>query len=78
MELKTATTAPNSVTAAVIKGMLESAGIPVMLRISNIGAGLEFPATLGGPGPVDVLVPAELLGEAQELIAEAEAGGREG
>jgi len=70
MELRTATTAHDNVAACIVKGMLEAAGIPVMLRLADSGAGWEFPATMGGPGPVDVLVPAERLDEARRLIDE--------
>jgi hypothetical protein len=70
MDLRTATTTQNNTAACIVKGMLEAAGIPVMLRLANSGAGWEFPATMGGPGPVDVLVPAEHLEEARRLIAE--------
>jgi Putative prokaryotic signal transducing protein len=75
VDLKQVTTAADIVTASVIKGLLESAGIPVLMRSSG-SAGWLFPGTPGGGGSVDVLVPAECLAEAQELIAEAEKGGR--
>ena len=64
MDLKQATTAADIVTASVIKGMLESAGIPVRVRSAG-SAGWLFPGTPGGGGPVDVLVPADCLAEAQ-------------
>jgi hypothetical protein len=70
VELVRATTAHDNVAACIIQGMLETAGIPVMLRLADSGAGLEFPATMGGPGPVDVLVPADRLDEARRLIDE--------
>ena len=74
MELKRATTAADIVTASVIKGMLESAGIPVLVRGAG-SAGWLFPGTPGSGGPVDVLVPADCLAEAQRLIAAAEEDG---
>ena len=73
MKLETAITTPDSVVASIIQGMLESAGIPVMLRGSGSSSWL-FPGTPGGMGPVDVLVPADRLAEAKALIAEAQAG----
>jgi len=59
------------VTASAIKGMLESAGMPVMVRSAG-SAGWLFPGTPGSGGQVDVLVPQECLAEAQRLLAEAE------
>jgi hypothetical protein len=75
VELKKATTVAGIVPAAAIKGMLESAGIPVLMRSAG-SAGWLFPGTPGGGGAVDVLVPAECLAEAQGLIAAAERGAR--
>ena len=77
MDLKKATTVAGIVTATAIKGMLESAGIPVLTRSAG-SAGWLFPGTPGGGGAVDVLVPAECLREAQALIAAAEEGGEGG
>jgi len=71
MDLKRATTVADIVTASVIKGMLESVGIPVLMRSAG-SAGWLFPGTPGSGGPVDLLVPAQCLAEAQRLIGEAE------
>jgi hypothetical protein len=75
VDLKKVTTVADIVTASVIKGMLESAGIPVLMRSSG-SAGWLFPGTPGSGGAVDVFVPAECFAEAQGLIAEAEEDGR--
>ena len=69
MDLVTAVTASNTFEADVIKGMLETAGIPVMLRSTNIG--FERLGSIA-TGPVDVVVPAECLAEARDLLAAAE------
>lgn len=51
---------------AIIKGMLESCGIPVILQHEALGPvqGITF----GPLGEVRVLVPGEKLEEAQELL----------
>jgi hypothetical protein len=67
------TTARDPGTAAIVKSMLESAGVPVLLQPKNAAiSALMFPGTGGGPGPVDVLVPAECAAEAATLVARAE------
>jgi hypothetical protein len=59
--------------AAVVKSMLESAGIPVLLQSENAPISLLlFAGTGGGPGPVDIMVPAECAADATVLIAAAE------
>jgi hypothetical protein len=72
MKLERLTTTGDSVAAAVIKGLLEEAGIPVMLR-SYGSAGWLFPGTPGSLGAMDVLVPVDRLAEGRRLLAEAEA-----
>lgn len=52
--------------AAVIRSVLESAGIPVMLRFESIGSTLGI--TVDGLGRVDVLVPSEWEQEARDLL----------
>jgi hypothetical protein len=54
--------------AEVIKGKLEAAGIPVLLRYQSTG--LVFGLTVGGEGRVDVQVPEELADQAEALIME--------
>lgn len=73
MKLERLTTTGDSVAAAVIKGLLEAAGVPVLLRAYG-SAGWLFPGTPGGLGAMDVLVPADQLDEARRLLVAAEAG----
>jgi hypothetical protein len=54
--------------AQVIKGKLESAGIPVMLKYES--AGLIFGLTVDGLGMVEVQVPEEWAEDAEALISE--------
>ncbi len=53
--------------AMVIRGALESAGIPVMLKYESLGPTLGI--TVDGLGKVEVLVPAEWAEEARELLS---------
>jgi hypothetical protein len=63
-------------TAAVVKSMLESAGIPVLLQPKYAAISLlMFPGTGGGPGPVDVLVPAEFAADAAALLGQTQPDG---
>ncbi|MFA5393557.1 MAG: DUF2007 domain-containing protein [Candidatus Ratteibacteria bacterium] len=52
----------------IIKGKLESEGIPVMLRQEAIGKFYAF--TVDGLGEVKVLVPAHLKEKALKIIGE--------
>jgi hypothetical protein len=55
--------------------MLESAGIPVLLQSEQAAISLLlFAGTGGGPGPVDIMVPAECAADATALIDAAEPG----
>jgi hypothetical protein len=74
VKLERVTTAGDSVVAEVVRGLLESEGIPVMLRAYG-PAGWLFPGTPGGLGAMDVLVPEERVDEARELLRIAEANG---
>lgn len=67
MKLERVTTAGDSIVAEVVRGLLESEGIPVLLRAYG-AAGWLFPGTPGGLGAMDVLVPADRLEEARELL----------
>jgi hypothetical protein len=69
MDLAVATTAPDIALASIIKGMLESAGIDVVLR--DGGTQSVYPS-VAGIGEIDVLVPRDHLELAKELIASAE------
>ncbi len=77
MGLVVVTVVPDIVSASSLKAMLEQADIPVMLRGSGSTNWL-IPGTPGGAGPLDVLVPADRLAEAEELIAQLEAADGEG
>ena len=55
--------------AEVVKGRLESAGIPAMLQYESISR--AFPVTVDGFGEVRVLVTREREQEARELLAQA-------
>ncbi|MBN1488015.1 MAG: DUF2007 domain-containing protein [Anaerolineae bacterium] len=66
-------TAQGMLRAMVIRGALESAGIPVMLRYESLGQ--TFGITVDRMGQVDVLVPVEWEEEAIDLLnAEPRAG----
>ena len=53
--------------AQVIKGRLESEGIPVLLSYES--AGLIYGITIDGLGEVKVMVPEHLEEEAKEILA---------
>ena len=57
--------------AEVMKGKLEAAGIPVLLRYEAIGRILGL--TVDGLGRVEVLVPSELEGAARDVLSEWDA-----
>jgi hypothetical protein len=73
MDLVVAVVVPDIVVAATLKTMLEQADIPVMLRSAG-SVNWLVPGTPGGVGPLEVMVPEELLADARELIAELEDG----
>jgi len=52
--------------AEIIKGRLESAGIPVMLDYESLGRVMGI--TVDGLGEVRILVPNERADEARELL----------
>ncbi|MEE8619557.1 MAG: DUF2007 domain-containing protein [Dehalococcoidia bacterium] len=53
--------------AQIIKGRLESEGIPVLLSYES--AGLIYGITIDGLGEVKVMVPKHLAEEAKEILA---------
>jgi len=53
--------------AQIIKGRLESEGIPVLLSYES--AGLVYGITIDGLGEVKVMVPKHLAEEAKEILA---------
>jgi len=63
--------------AQVIKGRLESEGIPVLLSYES--AGLVYGITVDGLGEVKIMVPKALAKEAKEIVGVGEfAEGGEG
>ncbi len=63
--------------AQIIKGRLESEGIPVLLSYES--AGLVYGLTIDGLGEVKIMVPKHLAEEAKEILGEGEvAKGEEG
>jgi hypothetical protein len=62
----------NYMEAQIIKGRLESEGIPVLLRYES--AGVVFGITVDGVGEVKVMVPEQMAEEAKEIL---ERGGGE-
>ncbi len=58
--------------AQVIKGKLESAGIPVFLKYESLGR--VYGITVDGLGEVQVVVPKERAEEARALIEERDNG----
>ena len=52
--------------AMVVRGALESAGIPVMLSYESVGPTLGL--TVDGIGRVEVMVPTEWEDEARDLL----------
>jgi len=66
VKLTTVYTAQGHLVAHVIKGKLESAGIPVLLDYESIGR--VYGITVDGLGEVRVKVPQELAEEALEVL----------
>jgi len=63
--------------AQIIKGRLESEGIPVLLSYES--AGLVYGITIDGLGEVKIMVPKRLEKEAKEILGAGEsAKGGEG
>ncbi|MFC1927526.1 putative signal transducing protein [Chloroflexota bacterium] len=62
----------NYMEAQIIKGRLESEGIPVLLRYES--AGLIYGITVDGLGQVKVMVPKHLAEEASEILRQGEEG----
>jgi hypothetical protein len=60
--------------AQIIKGRLESEGIPVLLRYES--AGLVYGLTIDGLGQVKVMVPQRLAKEAKEILATSGESGK--
>lgn len=62
----------NYLQAQIVKGRLESEGVPVLL--SYEGAGLVFGVTVDGLGEARVMVPEDLAEEAKAIVADHEYG----
>lgn len=58
--------------ALVVRGKLESAGIPVLLKYEAIGQIIGL--TVDGLGRVEVQVPEDCAADAEYLLQEQEAG----
>jgi len=56
----------NYMEAQIIKGRLESEGIPVLLSYES--AGLVYGLTVNGLGEVKIMVPERLAEEAREIL----------
>ena len=58
--------------AQVIKGRLESEGIPTILRYES--AGIVYGLTINGLGQVEIQVPSSLAQDAKEILAAGKGG----
>lgn len=67
-KLVTVFVAQGMLPAQVVKGRLETEGIPVLLRYEAVGQILGL--TIDGLGSVDVLVPEEHADRAMHLLSE--------
>lgn len=72
-EMTTVYVANGQPEAEIIKGRLETEGIPVMLRYES--AGLVYGLIIDGLGQVKVQVPSYLAQEANEILTTDEAEG---
>ncbi len=55
--------------ADIVKGRLESEGIPVTLRYEAVGK--IYGLTLDGLGQVEILVPGDYLSKSREILQES-------
>ena len=60
-------TAPDGVIGSIMAAALESAGIPVEVR--SAGRGWLYPGVQTSAGPVQILVPGALAGDALAILA---------
>jgi hypothetical protein len=58
--------------AQIVKGRLETEGIPAMLRYES--AGLVYGLTIDGLGQVEIQVPSSLAQRAKEILMAGERG----
>jgi hypothetical protein len=62
-----------AIQAEILRGLLEAQGVPVVL--SQEGAGhFGYPTTIGRLGRVEILVPADSLSHAREVMQAYRAG----
>jgi hypothetical protein len=69
-ELEEVYTASGQIQAHVIKGRLESEGIPVLLRYDS--GSTVFALTVDGLGEVLILVPREEAARARQILSQSE------
>lgn len=69
-ELEKVYTASGQIQAHVIKGRLESEGIPVLLRYDS--GSTVFALTVDGLGEVEVLVPRDQAARARKILSQPE------
>ncbi len=69
-ELEKVHTASGQIQAHVIKGRLESEGIPVLLRYDS--GSTVFALTVDGLGEVQILVPREEAARARQILSQSE------
>ena len=67
-ELTTVYVASGQLEAEIVKGRLESEGVPAILRYE--AAGLIYGLTIDGLGQVEVQVPYSLAQHAREILAD--------
>ncbi len=60
----------NYLQAQIVKGRLETEGVPAMLRYE--GAGLIYGVTVDGLGEARVMVPEDLAEQAETILADQE------
>jgi hypothetical protein len=60
----------NYLQAQIVKGRLESEGVPALLRYE--GAGLIYGITVDGLGEARVMVPEDLAEQAETILADQE------
>ncbi len=70
MKLEKVYTASGQIQAHVIKGRLESEGIPVLLRYDS--GSTVFALTIDGLGEVQILVPRDQAARARQILSQAE------
>ena len=70
VKLCTVYVARGKLEAEIVKGHLESEGIPAMLRYES--AGLVYGITVNGLGQVKVQVPADLAEDARQVLGAEE------